>query len=130
MRQNLEQVLYEAVCDTVEIRFGTTIQCIKQSPDEVLVFLSDDTAEHFALVVGADGIHSHVRRLVFGDERQFEVYLGYYFATFPVPNLDHFEEGAIIYLEPNRQVTIYPDHHGRSMALLAWRLGAMKPSDE
>ncbi len=121
MRPNLEQVLYEAVCDTVEIRFGTTIQRIEQSPDDALVFLSDGTAEHFALVVGADGIHSHVRRLVFGEERQFDVYLGYYFATFPVPNLDHFEEGAIIYLEPNRQATIYPDHHGGFAALLTYR---------
>jgi 2-polyprenyl-6-methoxyphenol hydroxylase-like FAD-dependent oxidoreductase len=59
--------------------------------------------------------------LVFGDEPQFAVYLGYYFATFPVPNLDHFEDGAIICLEPNRQATVFPDHHGGYTALLVYR---------
>ena len=62
-----------------------------------------------------------MRRLVFGGERQFANYLGYSFATFPVPNLDHFEEGGIIYLEPNRQATVYPDHHGGYTALLVYR---------
>jgi 2-polyprenyl-6-methoxyphenol hydroxylase-like FAD-dependent oxidoreductase len=76
------------------------------------VTFTDGKQETFDLLVGADGLHSNVRRLVFGDESQFAVYLGYYFATFPVPNLDHFEDGAIIHLEQNRQATVYPDHHG------------------
>ncbi len=38
-----------------------------------------------------------------------------------MPNLDHFEEGAIICQEPNRQATIYPDHHSGSVALLVYR---------
>jgi 2-polyprenyl-6-methoxyphenol hydroxylase-like FAD-dependent oxidoreductase len=38
-----------------------------------------------------------------------------------VPNLDHFEEGAIICLEPDRQATVYPDHHGGYTALLVYR---------
>ena len=73
------------------------------------------------LAVGAGGTHSNVRRLIFGDESQFAFYLGYYFATFPVPNLDHFEDGAIICLEPNRQATVYPDCHGGYTALLVYR---------
>lgn len=124
MRPDLEAVLYEAVRDTTPIRFGTSIQRLDQTPGHVDVTFADGAQEAFDLVVGADGAHSNVRRLLFGDEGQFAVDLGYYFATFPVPNLDRFEEGAIIYQEPNRQATVYPDHHGGYTALLVYRTPA------
>ena len=41
----------------------------------------------FDLVVGADGIHSRVRRCAFGPERDFVRYLGYYYAVAGVPGL-------------------------------------------
>jgi 2-polyprenyl-6-methoxyphenol hydroxylase-like FAD-dependent oxidoreductase len=121
MRPDLEAALYKTIRDTVPIRFGTSIQRIDLAPGHVTVTFTDGAQEAFDLVVGADGTHSNVRKLLFGDERQFAVYLGYYFATFPVPNLAHFEEGAIICLEPNRQATVYPDHHGGYTALLVYR---------
>jgi 2-polyprenyl-6-methoxyphenol hydroxylase-like FAD-dependent oxidoreductase len=121
MRPDLEAALYETVRDTIPVRFGASIQQIEQAPDHVMVTFVDGAQEAFDLVVGADGTHSNVRGLVFGDERQFTVYLGYYFATFAVPNLDHFEDGAMIYLEPNRQATVYRDHHGGYVALLVYR---------
>jgi 2-polyprenyl-6-methoxyphenol hydroxylase-like FAD-dependent oxidoreductase len=121
MRPDLEAALYETIRGTVPIRFSTSIQQIEQLPDHVAVTFADGQRESFDLVVGADGQHSNVRRLIFGDERQFAMYLGYYFATFPVSNLDHFEQGAIIHLEQNRQATVYPDHRGGYSALLVFR---------
>jgi 2-polyprenyl-6-methoxyphenol hydroxylase-like FAD-dependent oxidoreductase len=121
MRPDLEGALYETIRDTVPIRFSTSIQQIEQFPDGVAVTLTDGTREAFDLLVGADGTHSNVRRLVFGDESKFAAYLGYYFATFPVPNLNHFEDGAIICQEPHRQATVFPDHHGGYVALLVYR---------
>src|SRR5262249_8762552 len=121
MRPDLEAALYGTIRDTVPIRFGTSIQQIDQAPEHVAVTFTDGAQEAFDLVVGAGGTHSNVRKLLFGDERQFARYLGYYFATFPVPNLDHFEECAIICLEPTRQATVYPDHHGGYTALLVYR---------
>ena len=121
MRPDLEAALYDTIRDTVPIRFGSSIQQIDRAPDHVAVTFTDGTPETFDLLVGAGGAHSNVRKLIFGDERQFALYLGYYFAAFPVPNLDHFEEGAIIHLEPNRQATIFPDHHGGYIALLVYR---------
>ncbi len=121
MRPDLEAALYGTIRDTVPIRFSTSIQRIDQTPDHVAVTFTDGAQEVFDLVVGADGTHSNVRHLLFGDECQFAFYLGYYFATFPVPNLDHFEEGAIICPAPNRQLTVYPDRHGGYTALLVYR---------
>ena len=46
----------------------------------------------FDLVVGADGLHSKVRSVAFGEEVQFVRYLGYYVSIFTIPNylnLDH-----------------------------------------
>jgi 2-polyprenyl-6-methoxyphenol hydroxylase-like FAD-dependent oxidoreductase len=121
MRPDLEAALYGTIRDTVPIRFGTSVQRIDQAPDHIAVHFTDGTQETFDLLVGAGGAHSNVRKQIFGDERQFAFYLGYYFAAFPVPNLDHFEEGATIHLEPNRQATIFPDHHGGYIALLVFR---------
>ncbi len=84
IRPDLEAVLYETIRDTVPIRFGTSSQQIEQLSDYVVVTFTDGAQATFDLV-GTDGMHSNVRRLVFGDERQFAMYLGYYFSTFPVP---------------------------------------------
>ncbi|HEU5086283.1 MAG TPA: FAD-dependent monooxygenase, partial [Roseiflexaceae bacterium] len=120
-RPDLESILYNAIRDTVPIRFEMSIQQIDQTPDQVSVAFTDGTRADYDLLVGADGAHSNVRRLLFGDETQFAVYLGYYFATFPAPRLDQLEDGALIYLEPNRQATIFPYRQGGHTALLVYR---------
>ncbi len=43
----------------------------------------------FDLVIGADGLHSAVRRLTFGEERRFEHPLGYNAATFLAEGYPH-----------------------------------------
>ena len=37
-------------------------------------------------MIGADGVHSTVRRLTFGPEERFVRHLGYYVAGWDVPN--------------------------------------------
>ncbi|WP_055553497.1 FAD-dependent monooxygenase [Streptomyces sp. NBRC 110028] len=68
LRSDLERVLHEAVQDLVEIRYGTGPAAITQSRDEVTVTLTDGSRESADLLIGADGIHSTVRSLVFGPE--------------------------------------------------------------
>jgi 2-polyprenyl-6-methoxyphenol hydroxylase-like FAD-dependent oxidoreductase len=77
-------VLYEQVREVAEVRFGTTVSALIQHGSGVDVALSDGSSGSYDLVVGADGIHSHVRRLIFGDESQFFRYLGYETAAFMV----------------------------------------------
>jgi 2-polyprenyl-6-methoxyphenol hydroxylase-like FAD-dependent oxidoreductase len=60
-------VLHEALRGVApaSVRYGTTVDSVRDGPAEVRVALSDGFAGEYDLVVGADGIHSVVRRLVF-----------------------------------------------------------------
>jgi 2-polyprenyl-6-methoxyphenol hydroxylase-like FAD-dependent oxidoreductase len=86
LRGDLVDVLYQRTKDGVDYRFGTGITGLKQDDDGVDVTLSDGTRLHADLVVGADGPHSAVRRLVFGPEEQFIKPLGGYNAWFTAPD--------------------------------------------
>jgi FAD-dependent urate hydroxylase len=64
-RAKLLDVLLQGI-DSLPVRLGTTVSTIRQSTDEVFVEFTDGSKEVFDLVVGADGLHSRVRELVFG----------------------------------------------------------------
>ncbi|MFI2104591.1 FAD-dependent monooxygenase [Isoptericola sp. NPDC019693] len=81
MRGDIEAALYPQVAETAEIRYGTTPVAIEEHPDGVDVTLrtttagdadsgwaATETTERFDLVVGADGLRSTVRKLVFGPD--------------------------------------------------------------
>lgn len=78
MRPDLEQALRKQVQDNVELRFGRSITQIENSNDGVRVTLTDGETLDADLLIGADGVHSTVRRLVFGPEEQFFRYLGFH----------------------------------------------------
>jgi 2-polyprenyl-6-methoxyphenol hydroxylase-like FAD-dependent oxidoreductase len=107
LRGDLETVLYESVKDTVPIRFNATIRALDIHQDDVKVELSDGTSSSFDLVIGADGIHSNVRRLLWGDERQFNRFLGFYVACSVIDNFFETRNGFYGHLEPGLQATVY-----------------------
>jgi len=66
----LRSVLHRILADQVKalgagIRLGTTAQAIEEDESAVTVALSDGTRERWDLVIGADGIGSGMRRLIF-----------------------------------------------------------------
>jgi 2-polyprenyl-6-methoxyphenol hydroxylase-like FAD-dependent oxidoreductase len=71
LRGDLVDVLYQETKDQTEYRFDTRITELIQSDDAVEATLTDGTKLSVGLVVGCDGPHSTVRRLVFGPEEQF-----------------------------------------------------------
>ncbi|MGP4015787.1 FAD-dependent oxidoreductase [Saccharopolyspora sp. 5N708] len=75
-RGDIERVLRDALDDLVDFRFGTTVEEIEERGGEVSVRLSDGTAVRADLVVGADGVHSEVRSLLFGPEEAFRYDFG------------------------------------------------------
>lgn len=82
MRGDLERVLHSEIADSVPIKFETTIKCLHFEEERVCAELSDGSSNTFDVVVGADGVHSRVRELVFGEERRFMRLLRYHTAAF------------------------------------------------
>ncbi|RKT55019.1 FAD-dependent monooxygenase [Saccharothrix australiensis] len=82
MRPDVELILRTALPPEVDLRFGAAVVAVDDRADGVSVALSDGTSLDADLLVGADGIHSTVRRLVFGDEAEFLRYLGFHTAAF------------------------------------------------
>jgi len=82
LRGDLETVLHNAVDDLVEICFGTTVENVAQDDDGVWVRLGDGRQERVDLLVAADGLHSGVRKLVFGPEQRFRVDFDHAVATY------------------------------------------------
>lgn len=80
-RGDLARILYEATSNDVEYVFGDTVQAIAEDTGGVEVSFQHQPARRFDLVVGADGMHSGVRRLMFGPERQFVCFRQHYFAV-------------------------------------------------
>jgi 2-polyprenyl-6-methoxyphenol hydroxylase-like FAD-dependent oxidoreductase len=72
----------------------------------VLVQFECGSPRSFDIVIGADGVHSPVRNLVFGEESQFVRYLGSYMAVFSVPNFLGLKRRQILYNEPGRGVSV------------------------
>lgn len=79
-------MLYGATQPSVEYLFDDSISTLQDDGDSVRVTFERAAAREFDLVIGADGLHSNVRRLVFGPEEQFVKRLGTHAAIFTVPN--------------------------------------------
>lgn len=107
MRGDLETTIYESVKDHVPVRFGMRIDKLQNLPDSVAVELSDGSHQIYDLVIGADGIHSNVRRLIWGDESQFDRFLGFYVACSVIEDFFGTPNTFLGHLEPNVQASVY-----------------------
>ena len=85
LRGDLAEVLHRAAQDRVEYLFDDTVTALEQDDDGVHVTFENAPPRRFALVVGAEGLHSAVRRLAFGPEEEFFRPLGLLTAWFTVP---------------------------------------------
>ncbi len=105
-RGDLAQIIYTAVKDKVETLFGDSITHITDTGSEVDVVLESGTRRSFDLLVGADGLHSNVRRLLWGDQSQFERPLGYYVAAFRAKGYAKRDDDVYVtYAEPGRSLS-------------------------
>lgn len=122
LRGDITDVLYGATRDHVDYRFGTRITGLVQDDRQVVAELSDGSSVAAQLVVGADGAHSAVRRLVWGPEEQFVRPLGGYHAWFSAPDTVGLDGWMLIYQEPGLVASMRPDHvPGTAKAGLAFR---------
>lgn len=108
LRGDLARVIFESVASDVETIFGDGVVGVAHGTSGADVTFESGAQRSFSLVVGADGVHSAVRRAIFGTEEQFERYLGFWCASFAADSYPRRDEGAYVsYAEPGRQVSRY-----------------------
>ncbi|MEW2417666.1 FAD-dependent monooxygenase [Streptomyces sp. NPDC046866] len=80
---------------------------LEQDEDDVLVTFEHGAPRRFDLVVGADGLHSRTRALVFGPEEEFVRHLGIYTAIFNLDNYLGLENTGLLYATPGKAANIF-----------------------
>ncbi|MEU1983883.1 FAD-dependent monooxygenase [Nocardia sp. NPDC019395] len=93
LRGDLAEILYGLTARRCTYVFGDSITALRETADGVEVEFEHAPARRFDLVVGADGIHSRVRRLAFGPEEKFVRHRGYYYAIAGEPPAGEHAEG-------------------------------------
>lgn len=123
-RGDLARVLHESIEHRAEVLYGTSLQAVHPHESGIEVELSSGALRSFDLLIGADGLHSRVRELVFRDApgsgpgHGFETSLGYLAASFTASGYPHRDEGAYVsFARPGRQVSRYAMRESRSAFL-------------
>jgi 2-polyprenyl-6-methoxyphenol hydroxylase-like FAD-dependent oxidoreductase len=104
----LSEILYRGSRDRARYVFGDSIAALVETDSGVDVTFGRRPPETFDAVIGADGLHSNVRRLAFGSEAQFIRHLGPYAAIWDLPETDDmFASGAgFVYSHSGRSVMV------------------------
>jgi 2-polyprenyl-6-methoxyphenol hydroxylase-like FAD-dependent oxidoreductase len=121
-RSDLARLIFERIEGDCECIFGDSIAELQEDGAGMDVTFARGGQRRFDLVVGADGLHSRVRDLVFGPEDRFEKHLGYMVAAIEVPDYRPRDELVyVIYGRPGRQVARFALHDGRTFSCLPAR---------
>ena len=104
MRDDLSEVYYDAGRDDVEYIFGDSITSISLDGE---VTFEHAAPRNYDVVVGADGLHSNVRRLVFGEDAGRAQFLGGYLAVQSVPKTLARSGEMVVHVGAGRLAGIY-----------------------
>jgi 2-polyprenyl-6-methoxyphenol hydroxylase-like FAD-dependent oxidoreductase len=116
LRADLSRVLYEHSRERAAYRFGDSITRLQQHAGGVDVGFESGVEETYDLVIGADGMHSVVRRLAWPAERVTERHLGYYVAGWEVPNSLGVGGDTLMYNVPGRLAGVGECRRDRALA--------------
>ncbi|WP_434444617.1 FAD-dependent monooxygenase [Lentzea sp. E54] len=106
MRDDLSEIYHDATRADVEYVFGDSIASLGQDGE---VTFDRGAPRRFDLVVGADGLHSNVRRLVFGEVDK--AFVGAYLAVLSVPREIGSPGEMIGHIGPGRSAAVYGARH-------------------
>ncbi|CAN7537212.1 FAD-dependent monooxygenase [Devosia sp. LjRoot16] len=118
MRGDLARILYDATKAGTEYIFGDSIAELTDLGDGVEVRFESGRVRSFDLVIGADGLHSNVRRLAFGPEEQFVRDLGLYASIFTVPNRLNLDYSGRLFSAPGTIAGVYSARQNREARAL------------
>ncbi|KAA0021799.1 FAD-dependent oxidoreductase [Antrihabitans cavernicola] len=121
LRGDLSRVLHDDTRDGVEYVFGDRIVELTQDADGVDVVFDGGDRRRFDLVIGADGLHSATRAMVFGPREQFIRHLGMVLAFYTVPNEFGVDRWLLDYQEAGRSAGLRPiGDDAKAMAMLSF----------
>src|SRR4051794_27582875 len=121
-RSDLAETIWRALPTSIETRFADEVEQLEQEGDTVRVHFAHSAAETFDIVIGADGLHSKVRQLLFGPEKSFETFLGYAFAAFTVTGYGPRTSDTYMgYGVPGRHASRVSMRDDRTLVLFIWR---------
>lgn len=132
-RGDLARIIYASVEPRIETIFGDSVASLQDHSGGVRAFFDKGDARDFDLVIGADGLHSNIRRLIFGAEDNFEHEIGYRVAAFEVPGYRPRDELVyMLYSEPGQQVARFALNGDRTLVLFVFiaEPGVPAPRDE
>jgi 2-polyprenyl-6-methoxyphenol hydroxylase-like FAD-dependent oxidoreductase len=121
-RSDVSATIYRAIEGTVETIFGDSVAGIDEHDKGVRVAFDHAQPRHADLVIGADGLHSRVRRLAFGAESEFIVSLDYHVAAFEVEGYRPRDE--LVYVShalPGRQISRFAMRDDKTLFLFIFR---------
>jgi 2-polyprenyl-6-methoxyphenol hydroxylase-like FAD-dependent oxidoreductase len=121
-RSGLAATIYEVLNGQVETIFGDSVTRVENEGHGIRVCFDHAAPREADLVVGADGLHSSVRPLVFGDEVWSEVSLGHHVAAFEVEGYRPRDE--LVYVShgvPGRQVSRFSLRDDKTLFLFIFR---------
>jgi len=101
-RGDLTTILYEATRDDVDYVFNESVATIMPRDDRVDVTFMSGRSDSFDIVVGADGIHSTTRKLVFGPESSYIRHLGPIVAIWDEETTDRMPSTGVMFNLPGR----------------------------
>ena len=119
-RADLAGMLADAARDDAEFRYGDTVSELVDDGSGVDVTFERGAADRFDLVVGADGLHSRVRRLAFGPEDRFVRHLGMYVATVALDGPAEDPRTVLLHNTLGRALAVHPTT-GREGAAFMFR---------
>ncbi len=107
-RGDLAAILASAGREHAEFRYDDTVTAVHAHSVGVDVTFDRAPPARFDLVVGADGLHSAVRRMVFGPDDSFAIHLGMHIATLPLDRPAANPSTVLIHNRPGRAVVVHP----------------------
>ncbi|HTZ81189.1 MAG TPA: FAD-binding domain [Stellaceae bacterium] len=120
-RSDLSRLLYEKIEGEIEILFDEEVIDLQDEAEGARVRLQRAGERRFDLVIGADGLHSEIRRLAFGPQDQFERQLHYAVAAFEVRGYERRDEDTyLIRSEPGHMLGRFALRDDRTLFLLVF----------
>lgn len=129
LRGDIENALFDALPEPVEIRFSTAPTRIEQGDRGVDVTTTHTktgatVTERFDLVVGADGMRSTVRKLVFGPHEDFLYPLKYMIGAtiLSKPIRGYTPHDGLVMAEAGRSAWVFPFANHNPGVLFSYRV--------